>query len=93
MLLNKIKTLCSETKKMRTRLLGAKMFNNQDEINRIVYRLTHNNAMIADHVMDLLERIEKADPKGTISASVNANIEIADDSSVNVYSIDRNRGK
>lgn len=93
MILNKIKTLCLETRNLRMDLLNALRFKNEDRINRISYHLANNNAMIADHVMDLLERIEKADPKGVISAAIDANIKVTNDTPINVHSIDRYRGK
>lgn len=92
-LIDKIKYHCTRTKYLRNNLMTAMRFQNQSAINDMSHKLANNNALIADLIMDLLERVEKADPAGTITAAINANIEVSQDTPMNVHSIDRYRGK
>lgn len=86
----KVEELTKKIRQERTLLLQAKRFGNDRVVSECLLNLTVLNSRIADLVMDALERDRYRRANNTVSPTVKTNVNVSDDSSLNLGSPDRN---
>lgn len=92
-ILTKLKAKTEVSKKLRIQLHDAMKNSNQVLTENLTYRLAVINGQIVDLTMDLLKRIEDTEAESLVCATIDSQIHVPKNSSVNVYPINRYRTK
>lgn len=86
--MTKLQELTEEIRRERSELIKAMRDDNQQNINRHLYRLTGLNSKVSDMVMDMLEKNRYTNADNTIGTSISPSVDISDNSPLHLGSPD-----